>query len=79
MFTWGKIGIIHTITTTWGNICKALISRHIEDLEENKTPTLKCHRLDKISYQIILFVLSETKQYKKQINKLIVTLNILNT
>ena len=80
IFTWGKIGIIYTITIIWGNICKALISRHTEDLEENKIPTLKCPGLDKISNQIISFVVSETKQYKKQFNKLIVTFfSILNT
>ena len=68
IFTWGKIGIIHTITFTWGNICKALITGHIEDLEENKISTLQCPRLDKIYNQIklILFVVPEIKQYKNR-------------
>ena len=66
IFTGGKIGIIHTITITWGNICKALITRHIDDLEENKIPT-QWTRLEKIyKIKLILFVVSETKQYKNR-------------
>lgn len=48
IFIWGKIGIIYIIIIIWGNICKVLISRYIEDLEENKILILKCFGFDKI-------------------------------